>query len=113
MRAYPNNRIYYARLQSLLASFSDKKVLSVAWATLPRFICPAACALGPGAETTRPMAVVVIGGVILSTVLTLFVVPSAYSLLSRFESKKFEKDLKEALIELGEMKLGASAPAAE
>ena len=89
-----------------------RPILMTSVATISGVI-PAACALGPGAETTRPMAVVVIGGVILSTVLTLFVVPSAYSLLSRFESKKFEKDLKEALIELGEMKLGASAPAAE
>lgn len=42
---------------------------------------PPALALGPGAETRIPMAVVVIGGVIVSTVLTLFVVPCAYSVL--------------------------------
>ncbi|MFH0977354.1 MAG: efflux RND transporter permease subunit [Spirochaetota bacterium] len=63
---------------------------------------PPAFAIGPGAETTRPMAIVVIGGVIFSTVLTLFVVPCAYSLLSRFESRKHEKDLHEALVSLGE-----------
>ena len=48
---------------------------------------PAALALGPGSETRVPMAVAVIGGVLVSTVLTLYVVPSVYSLLSRFESK--------------------------
>jgi hydrophobe/amphiphile efflux-1 (HAE1) family protein len=58
---------------------------------------PAAMALGPGAETTRPMAVVVIGGVILSTILTLVVVPCAYSLLSRFESTKHQVELDKAL----------------
>jgi HAE1 family hydrophobic/amphiphilic exporter-1 len=42
---------------------------------------PPALALGPGAETRIPMAVVVIGGVLLSTLLTLFVVPCAYLVL--------------------------------
>ncbi|MBI4432270.1 MAG: efflux RND transporter permease subunit [Candidatus Omnitrophica bacterium] len=46
---------------------------------------PPALALGPGAETRIPMAISVIGGVLLSTVLTLFVVPCAYSVFSRFE----------------------------
>jgi len=46
---------------------------------------PPALALGPGAETRIPMAVAVIGGMAVSTLLTLFVVPSAYSLLSRLE----------------------------
>jgi hydrophobe/amphiphile efflux-1 (HAE1) family protein len=40
---------------------------------------PAAMTLGPGAESRAPMAVAVIGGVIVSTVLTLFVVPCFYS----------------------------------
>lgn len=56
---------------------------------------PAAFALGAGSETTRPMAVVVIGGVLLSTLLTLVVVPCAYSLLSRFEDVKHRKELAE------------------
>jgi multidrug efflux pump subunit AcrB len=46
---------------------------------------PPALAIGPGAETRVPMAVAVIGGVVMSTLLTLFVVPCAYSVLSRFE----------------------------
>ncbi len=46
---------------------------------------PPALAIGPGAETRIPMAVAVIGGVVMSTILTLFVVPCAYSLLSKFE----------------------------
>jgi multidrug efflux pump subunit AcrB len=61
---------------------------------------PQAFALGAGAEVMRPMAVSVIGGVFLSTILTLFVVPCAYSLTARLESKKHEKELKEALQEL-------------
>ncbi|MGZ3741020.1 MAG: efflux RND transporter permease subunit, partial [Bdellovibrionota bacterium] len=46
---------------------------------------PAAFALGPGAESRIPMAVGVIGGVLVSTVLTLFVVPCVYLILSRFQ----------------------------
>lgn len=46
---------------------------------------PEAIAIGPGAETTVPMAIAIIGGVIASTILTLFIVPCVYSLLSRFE----------------------------
>jgi hydrophobe/amphiphile efflux-1 (HAE1) family protein len=41
---------------------------------------PAALALGPGAETRIPMALTVIGGIIVSTFMTLFVVPAAYVL---------------------------------
>ncbi len=46
---------------------------------------PPALALGPGAESRIPMAIAVIGGMTLSTILTLFVTPCAYSLLARFE----------------------------
>jgi len=48
---------------------------------------PPALAIGPGAETRIPMAVAVMGGMIFSTLLTLFVVPCAYSLLARVERK--------------------------
>lgn len=48
---------------------------------------PAALAWGPGAESRVPMALAVIGGVTLSTLLTLFIVPSVYVLLDRFEGE--------------------------
>ncbi|MDH5654918.1 MAG: efflux RND transporter permease subunit [Spirochaetia bacterium] len=48
---------------------------------------PPALALGPGAESHKGMALVVIGGMMLSTLLTLFVVPAAYQLLDRFEKE--------------------------
>ncbi|MGD0089526.1 MAG: efflux RND transporter permease subunit [Planctomycetota bacterium] len=44
---------------------------------------PVALGLGAGAETRRPMAVAVIGGLISSTLLTLLVVPCVYSLLDQ------------------------------
>ena len=46
-----------------------------------------ALALGPGAESRIPMAITVIGGVIVSTFFTLLVVPCAYSLMVNLESK--------------------------
>ncbi len=46
---------------------------------------PEALSLGPGSETSIPMAIAIIGGVIASTFLTLFIVPCAYSLFGRFE----------------------------
>lgn len=49
---------------------------------------PPALAIGPGAESRVPMSVAVLGGVIVSTFFTLYVVPCAYSLLSRMEKKR-------------------------
>jgi hydrophobe/amphiphile efflux-1 (HAE1) family protein len=46
---------------------------------------PEALSLGPGSEAMIPMAISIIGGVIASTILTLFVVPCVYSLLAQFE----------------------------
>jgi HAE1 family hydrophobic/amphiphilic exporter-1 len=42
---------------------------------------PPALAVGPGAELQRPMALSIVGGMIVSTAFTLFVVPSAYSII--------------------------------
>ena len=44
---------------------------------------PMAIASGTGAEVQRPLATVVIGGLITATVLTLFVLPALLSLLGR------------------------------
>ncbi|MFA5159657.1 MAG: efflux RND transporter permease subunit, partial [Candidatus Omnitrophota bacterium] len=48
---------------------------------------PAALALGPGAETRIPMGVAIIGGVLVSTLLTLFVVPAFYLVCDKIEQK--------------------------
>jgi len=49
---------------------------------------PPALALGQGSETRQPMAIVVIGGVLVSTILTLFVIPCVYSLFAKLEKKR-------------------------
>lgn len=46
---------------------------------------PLALGIGPGAETRMPMAIAVIGGIVVSTLFTLFVVPCAYTLMARLE----------------------------
>ncbi|MEY3650719.1 MAG: hypothetical protein RLZZ351_84, partial [Pseudomonadota bacterium] len=57
-------------------------------------LLPAALGLGAGSETNKPLSVAIIGGMISSTLLTLIVVPAAYSLamngLDNFK-KKYRK----------------------
>jgi Cu/Ag efflux pump CusA len=70
-----------------------RPILMTSLATLAAAV-PPALALGPGAESRIPMAITVIGGVIVSTFFTLLVVPCAYSLMVRLESKSHpEADL--------------------
>lgn len=59
-------------------------------------LLPAAMGLGAGSETNKPLSVAIIGGMISSTLLTLIVVPSAYSLLigwtSQLNAKRHRND---------------------
>jgi HAE1 family hydrophobic/amphiphilic exporter-1 len=61
-----------------------RPILMTSVATIAGAI-PEALNFGAGAETRVPMAIAIIGGVLVSTVLTLFVVPCVYSVLTRFE----------------------------
>ncbi len=47
-------------------------------------ILPIAIGFGAGAESRRPLGIVVVGGVLFSTFLTLLLVPVVYSMLARF-----------------------------
>jgi cobalt-zinc-cadmium resistance protein CzcA len=49
---------------------------------------PMALATSAGAEVQRPLASVVIGGLVTSTFLTLFVLPVLYRALARWEAKR-------------------------
>jgi HAE1 family hydrophobic/amphiphilic exporter-1 len=55
-------------------------------------LLPAALGLGAGSETNKPLSVAIIGGMISSTLLTLVVVPAAYSMvasgLAKFQARK-------------------------
>ncbi|AOP35516.1 multidrug transporter AcrB [Leptospira tipperaryensis] len=54
---------------------------------------PPALALGPGAETRIPMAVTILGGMTLSTLITLLVVPAAYYLGEKEKEEMAEEKL--------------------
>jgi len=49
---------------------------------------PAVIGLGPGVESNRPLALVVMGGMISSTLLTLVVVPAVYSLVENARARR-------------------------
>jgi cobalt-zinc-cadmium resistance protein CzcA len=51
-------------------------------------LLPAAISTGIGSETQKPLAIVVIGGLITSTILTLLILPILYSLVYRFMHKR-------------------------
>jgi HAE1 family hydrophobic/amphiphilic exporter-1 len=80
-----------------------RPILMTSMATIAGAI-PPALAIGAGAETQRPMAITLIGGMAVSTLLTLFVVPAAYSVLDdvvewNAERQKSGKGWRQALAE--------------
>jgi multidrug efflux pump subunit AcrB len=64
-----------------------RPILMTATATLMAAI-PPALGLGPGSEIRTPMAIAVIGGLVLSTVLSLVVVPSFYVIADRLFKRR-------------------------
>src|SRR5581483_2161726 len=63
-----------------------RPILMTAVATMMAAV-PSALGLGPGKETRGPMADAVIGGLVLSTALSLLVVPAFYVVADRLKSK--------------------------
>ena len=53
---------------------------------------PLAIDSGPGSETRVPMALAIIGGNVVSTMFTLFVVPCAYNLMTKLERHRQDED---------------------
>jgi multidrug efflux pump subunit AcrB len=49
-------------------------------------VLPLAIGWGAGAEMQQPMAIVLIGGLITSTILTLIVLPSLYGLVEKYKA---------------------------
>jgi len=94
-----------------------RPILMTSMATIAGAI-PPALALGAGAETQRPMAVALIGGMAVSTLLTLFVVPAAYSVLDDVVTwdagrRRRGEGLREGLAELWAARRAARASTAE
>jgi cobalt-zinc-cadmium resistance protein CzcA len=51
-------------------------------------LMPAATSTGIGSETSRPLAIVVIGGLVTSTILTLFIFPIIFKGVYRYKINK-------------------------
>ena len=64
-----------------------RPILMTSFATIAG-ILPIAIGFGDAAESRRPLGVVAVGGMITSTLLTLFVIPVIYTLLARFSTPK-------------------------
>ena len=56
-------------------------------------LLPAAISTGIGSETQKPLAIVVIGGLITSTILTLLILPILYSLVHDITHKRKNMNL--------------------
>jgi multidrug efflux pump len=67
------------------ATIRLRPILMTSFATIFG-ILPIAIGLGAGSESRRPLGLAVVGGVFLSTFLTLVLVPVVYTLLARFTS---------------------------
>jgi hydrophobe/amphiphile efflux-1 (HAE1) family protein len=65
-----------------------RPILMTSFATISAAV-PAATGLGPGGEVRAPMAAAVIGGVLVSTLLTLFVVPAFYLTAENLKARLF------------------------
>lgn len=60
-------------------------------ATIILAMLPAAIGMGAGSETNQPLSIAVLFGMLSSTLLTLVVVPSAYSLVENYFEKRSKK----------------------
>ncbi len=67
------------------ATIRLRPILMTSFATIFG-VLPIAIGLGAGAESRRPLGLVVVGGLFFSTFLTLVIVPVVYTLLARFTS---------------------------
>jgi multidrug efflux pump len=75
-----------------------RPILMTSLTTILAFV-PVALALGAGAESRKSMGIAVIGGMLFSTILTLYVIPAIYSYLSS-EKKRVEVPIEEQPTEI-------------
>lgn len=61
-------------------------------------LVPMALGLGEGAEIRRPMAVTIIGGMLIATFMTLFIIPVLYSLLDRSSRRATSSAIESAAV---------------
>jgi multidrug efflux pump subunit AcrB len=77
-----------------------RPILMTATATMMAAI-PPALGLGSGAEIRQPMGIAVIGGLVLSTILSLVVVPAFYVVAERLARRKKKAEVPETPVANG------------
>lgn len=78
-----------------------RPIIMTSFATMAAAV-PSALATGAGSETFKPMAITLIGGVFVSTFLTLYVVPATYSLAEKLRRRDIRKsEVTKAFAEVG------------
>ncbi|MBE3102963.1 MAG: efflux RND transporter permease subunit, partial [Bacilli bacterium] len=82
----------YSSYEAIVSSTRDRvrPILMTALTTILGLL-PLAIGIGEGTEINQPMGIVVIGGLISSTLLTLYVIPVIYSLFDRDTQKHAKK----------------------
>lgn len=82
-----------------------RPILMTSFATVAGAV-PSAIATGAGSEVYRPMALTIIGGVLVSTVLTLYIVPCFYSLVDRLKKRDASREqVRKAFQQVGQLGL--------
>jgi HAE1 family hydrophobic/amphiphilic exporter-1 len=77
----------YSRAEAILEAGPTRlRPILMTTAAMVFAMTPLALKLGEGAETRSPMAIVVIGGLLTSTLLTLVVVPAGYTVMDDFQT---------------------------
>jgi cobalt-zinc-cadmium resistance protein CzcA len=90
---FEQTKVLVANLQDRVINGANRRLRPILMtASTGMFgLIPLAFATGPGAEIQKPLAIVVIGGLITSTITTLYLLPLFYSYMERFEQKKANK----------------------
>jgi len=82
-----------------------RPILMTSFATVAGAI-PSAIAKGEGAELTRSMAITIIAGVLVSTALTLYIIPALYAIFERFKKANHDQvHIKKAFATIGDQGL--------
>lgn len=86
---YINNRKAHMNRKEAILEAAPIRLRPILMTTLTTTLAlvPLAMGIGTGAETQQPMAIVVIGGLLFSTILTLVIIPVLYDIVDEFRNK--------------------------
>jgi HAE1 family hydrophobic/amphiphilic exporter-1 len=86
---YINNRKVHLNRKEAILEAAPIRLRPILMTTLTTTLAlvPLALGIGTGAETQQPMAIVVIGGLLFSTLLTLIIIPVVYDIVDEIRNK--------------------------